>query len=380
MTPPGGDPTKFELRITEGDDEAETWAYECRRIPQEGLTLVFDPAHQAFRLEKRAEQIECNLISTPWESDTVVLRARYPYLEDGNGKEGDADAESSTGEHDPDSPIDENNPYDVRRWMRGDFDWFFEKHDAKSAKGSPSSEGEGQARLVGEYPNKSTERDDADDESSQDSSRQTRKPKTAGRKGVGKRKPKGRKGPRPAARPELPGSARDPQSRHDDLVIELGSESPYEHTTGLPLSGHITNTHQRQPNEVSKKKDESSDNGLIIEIEAETKPKRGLGAGLNRMVSGGPISLRSAASSLSPARSRTSSSGEGDPITSPRHTPVERQRHHADVDVDVVEELPLPIASERDEEDELEAELAHALESEDYPAQQIPSESESEEE
>ncbi|KAI9871892.1 MAG: hypothetical protein M1830_002322 [Pleopsidium flavum] len=102
------------------------------------------------------------------------------------------------------------------------------------------------------------------------------------------------------------------------------------------------------PKDEDADNEDSDDGGLTIEMDPDTKPRR-LGAELVRPSSAAPISLRSAASSVSPHGEKESES-----------------ESESDEDVEALQ-LPSPAAAPTpgDAEDELEAELAQALESQE---------------
>ncbi|KAI9674078.1 MAG: hypothetical protein M1817_001896 [Caeruleum heppii] len=138
--------------------------------------------------------------------------------------------------------------------------------------------------------------------------------------------------------------------------------------------------------------DESSDDGgLVIEMGLKPPPRKTTGHTLNheRLASAGPISLRSAASSASPASRRwqqtSSDSDTSDDDRHPINDSVEQAAQREEHNIDVRLPSPVPQAlgedeADDDDDDELEAELAQALNSEDIVPEKVESESESEEE
>lgn len=137
--------------------------------------------------------------------------------------------------------------------------------------------------------------------------------------------------------------------------------------------------------------DESSDDGgLVIEMGSKSVVGKSTAHTLHpeRFVSAGPISLRSAASSASPAARRWSdndSNQQSSDSESGGEESREERRLAENGKEEVEVRLPSPVTGaddpgEDEDDDELEAELAQALNSEDVLPEKVESESESEEE
>ncbi len=124
------------------------------------------------------------------------------------------------------------------------------------------------------------------------------------------------------------------------------------------------------PKDEDADNEDSDDGVLTIEMDPETRPRR-LGADLVRPRSSAPISLRSAASSVSPHR-------RPDPELEHEHEyendRVNESESESDEDVEVLNLSSSPPAAPTpgNAEDELEAELAQALESQDVVAEPDP--------
>lgn len=386
-------PGRGEIRIIdgEGDGIGSIWTYDVKRVVKPSYILVLGEADERYRIEKFEEDYDCNLISTPSESNKAILQARYPQIDRGKDSER-LSAETPSRHHgledDDESylndPIDENNPYDFRRWMRGDFNWFLEKDSKPHAKpASPSLSDRASINSV-ERNTKSSDRNDADDESSQKDAGQKLKRKPSARPITLKPKAKARKITHPGSDLGTPTSPQALQALDDELTIDFDPDTKSERAGSSQQAVHPArdDASQSAKSEVHQEEDqtESSGDDLVIEME-DTEQKRTLGGRPTSMGTGAPVSLRSVASSLSPPGTSGGSAKELDRgLTQPQQD-VNGQQEEGDADIGEAPESLAPVSPrDADEEDELEAELAQALESEDYQPQQEQAEEESEEE
>ncbi|KAI9714976.1 MAG: hypothetical protein M1812_006289 [Candelaria pacifica] len=305
---------------TDEDDQTSAFMYtgQQRNLSSGSYVVVFDPIKQAFNLEALDSEFNFNLTSAPWEANEKTLADNYSQLEFGHDTPSDADGDLFEDDGVVEAP-DLNNPYDYRHFM----------NDRPS---SPSSDSAPTPRIT---TTKAT----------------TTTLHTQPREAV-KPKPKPKSHTKAAPQPRRP----SPPPKVPELVEHADASDGDE-------------------------ADASSDDGdLIIEMEEpETKPTRPrhnvLGNTLS--VSKGPVSLRSAASSISPASLRarsSSSSSEGSDEDDPSQNGYDRPKPSVDdEDVDVLA-LPSPAVvqtpgePDEDEEghdEELERELAQALENDE---------------
>ncbi len=100
----------------------EGYIYTGAQHPSSSLALVYDPNTQSFTLDRLDTDFRFNLQSTPSNKDTASLAARHEQLDTGisqsvNNNEDDLFDENAA-DHDPDTdPPDPNNPYDYRHFL-----------------------------------------------------------------------------------------------------------------------------------------------------------------------------------------------------------------------------------------------------------------------
>ncbi len=378
--PSGSAPGSYELKIEDRKNPTDVYHFEGRGNNASKLyALIYDSETDEYVLDRVDTKFFFKLTSTPSNPDANDLAAQYLHLEfispienesgndnenedendnenenenavlddgdsdrdsdiDGDGPgggEGEASAEAEAETIfekaiDDYGPADPNNPYDWRHYIatshtRGRF---------ASPSPTPSASNEDEPLI----PNPEGEADAPPPTSSSPPttptpSRPSRpKPKT---------KPKSKPKPKPRSRrlktPPPPPKDEDADNEASDADTDADADVDVD------------------------------DGVLTIEMDPETRPRRHLGAELARPASAAPISLRSAASSVSPRPHgrEAGSGGEGE-----SESEVE-----SDEDADGVEVLPFssspppPVAAADaraptpgDAEDELEAELAQALE------------------
>ncbi|KAI9791233.1 MAG: hypothetical protein M1816_004225 [Peltula sp. TS41687] len=390
--PSKAEPDRGKIRIIDGEEDGaeSVWTYEAKRVVKPSYILVLGETSERYRLEKFELDYDCNLVSTPSESDKAVLRARYSQIDRGKDSE-KVSAEKSRQDEDDESylddPIDENSPYDFRRWMRGDFNWFLEKDSKPQGKSaSPNLSDRGSINGV-EHHTKSSDRNYADDDSSPNDVSQELKRKAPAYPTTLKPKAKARKITQPESDLGTAASSQTLQALDDELTIDFDPDTRPERDGGshIATSPPADDASQSVESEAHQEEDqdESSDDDLVIEMEEDTRQKRTIRGLHTPMGNGAPISLRSAASSISPPATPGGPTQESDEEASHTRQNGDGQREEVKAD-DVYEAPESPAADlqdDGDDEDELEAQLAQALESEDYqPHQEQQPEEESEEE
>ncbi|KAI9883519.1 MAG: T-complex protein 1 subunit gamma [Watsoniomyces obsoletus] len=387
---------KVELRIADQDVDKSTYVYHARNVPKMSYALVFDPAKKAFVLEKVQLGVNCDLIESPWESDAAKLRTQYPQLDEADERRRELEGKGS-GEGDSEDDLfsdPDDNPFDHRRFMEVETPspHIAPTHHRQVARVSPAARPtttetmtpavhKAKSPLAQPAPTakpsvaaspRLPERDDADDEASQvlappppPQPRQRPKPRPRAPPQV-LMKPKPRRAPPAQAPPAAPAPvpaapAKRPRPvEDDDLIIDLDPQ-PARKRRNSPVSLSSVTAQEAIPTPPQRHHDEmvqedQSDDGLIIEMEPDTKPKRGLGVSLGRPPSGAPISLRSVASSLSPGDAATiggQTTQNHDAMASGEHDKHEQQRQRVnDSDVDGELQLPPSVLQPNEEQDD----------------------------
>ncbi|KAI9770869.1 MAG: hypothetical protein M1835_006503 [Candelina submexicana] len=313
----------YNLSMIDTDEDNQTSIFmytgEQKNASSGSYVLIFDPVKQSFNLETLDSEFNFNLTSAPWEADEQTLAENYPQLEFGYESPSERDEDLFEDGGIDDAP-DPSNPYDYRHFMN-DRPWSPSSESAPTPKVTATTKATTIAPRIQQ--------------------RDTPKPKP-------KPKPRTRVAPqtrRPSPPPKVP-------ARVEHVDASEGDEA-----------------------------DASSDDGsLIIELEEpETTTIRPHHNVLSNTLSAsrGPVSLRSAASSISPAsqraRSSSSSSDASDVDNHSRNDHVRSKPSVDDEDVDILA-LPSPAVvqtpGEPDEEEEghdeeLERELAQALENDE---------------
>ncbi|KAL8830348.1 MAG: hypothetical protein Q9191_001489 [Dirinaria sp. TL-2023a] len=290
----------FSLTIKDEDDGSK-YTYSGRQRPTEACVLIYDPTTQSITLDRLDSEFTFNLQSTPTNDDAQSLAKQYPHVKSEQSEnEPDAAGEVPGSEgQDTEAAADPNNPYDYRHFL----------HQAKRRRTSSPEPRPNIAASPAQRP-------------------------TLGSSPVSR--PSSRP-PRPVAKPPRP--AVKPKPRPRPQQKRPPSPPPRE--------------------EADADNEDSDDGGLTIEMEPDMKRRnRFMGAFDRDITANGPVSLRSAASSMSPAaRDRRrdvseESQGSRDADTtqelkppSPRRSPLARTPQQ-----------------EAEDEAELEAELEMALE------------------
>jgi hypothetical protein len=419
------------LRIIDEDSNGDknVYTYATKRVAKFSYTLVYDAEKRAFTLERVEDELVCNLTATPWQSDSAALKEQYPQIRTAKGADESLDGDEGAsmlgqGQHQLEDDIfaesedqwssdEENNPFDYRNFLK------------ESASPAPSpAGGSGRHTVFSPIPRADSDlvresaktpshlpsfRDDADDESSQVRARAARRSESPDARVRSNAKARPRDARPPARKRKPPMTKAKPSAEDDDdLTIEF---DPLPARSAPVSPQRAADADKRAaspaPSSVDGEEDEDglSDGGLIIEMEPETKPKRGLGGELGRLASGGPVSLRSVANSLSPPVGHDDFAGDVEqpevPLTQTddRYEDVseadgadeeeegeedeeeEVQSNESDADADEAVEPPSMAAeldadaeaepgadadvdADEDGASELEAELAQALESE----------------
>ena len=340
MQQKGSKGNEYSMRIKDDDDDGQvsTYAYSAQRVAKASYALVFDPAKQTFVLEKVGASINCNITSTPWESDRAKLEELYPHLEIADDTQEAVEDDLFSESEDVESS-DEENPFDHRMWLDNEGPFVASSPRVPPLKPSPVPrpvngisasvspaprpiKAPPQQRM--QPPSRSSYRDDADDESSQ-ARRPTGRPQppaaagatvTAAKRALAKSNVlRGAEAEPPAKRAKVAPRKR-PAPNDDDVVLEFdslpsaaaddGHSSLQTVEVKSPPPVHSRDVRDQNKDDKVDGKDDESDGGLVIEMEPETRPKRSLGQELGRMTSGGPVSLSSVASSLSPTPAQSS--------------------------------------------------------------------------
>ncbi|KAL6715261.1 hypothetical protein ACLMJK_007525 [Lecanora helva] len=243
ITPSSDGPSQsFNLSMTE-ENNGNNYLYKGSQQTSEGAILIYDGRNGSFTLDKIDTEFRFNLCRTPTNDDAASLARQYPQLDTGlqTHEDGEDDLFDDIPEdHDPDSePPDPSNPYNYRHFLR-----------SNQAGRSPSPE---PSHLESPMPNHNLSASPGPAKSSSVRSSYASKP------------PRRRSHPKPrhlTPNPREEADADNEESEADDvLTIDMGD---------------VASTHN--------------------------KPWRSVLGNLNEGGrASGPISLRSAASSMSPS-------------------------------------------------------------------------------
>ncbi|MCJ1363769.1 hypothetical protein MMC16_002878 [Acarospora aff. strigata] len=306
----------YDLKIEDQNDHTNLYKFKGSRRSSDSFALVYDPAIQGWTLERVDTSFVFNLTSMSSDTDPKHLAAKYPQLEL-DIVEGASDVgEDILADGDDEDVIgDDDNPYDYRHFIK-------RRRTTSSPDPEPLADILPTIHHEGHPPRTTATTTAPDTKRSSSSTSRPPKPKP-------KSKPKPRTNAHKKTKtPPPPAPAKDEDADNED----------------------------------------SDDGGLTIEMDPETRPRRQLqlGADLVRPASAAPISLRSAASSVSPPL------GPRGNLESDKDNESESGSDNEDEDVEglrLEEAPPTPGHGDGhgdgDAEDELEAELAQALESQD---------------
>lgn len=115
-----GTSNSYTLALTNKANN-EDYLYAGTQQSSSTLALVYDPNTQSFALERIDTDFRFNLQSTPSNKDPASLAARYEHLDTGATQQPDSDDDlfdENAADHDPDTePPDPNNPYDYRHFL-----------------------------------------------------------------------------------------------------------------------------------------------------------------------------------------------------------------------------------------------------------------------
>lgn len=316
------------------EEHQDEYTYTGAQSATNTLALVYNPTTQSFSLNRIDSEFRFNLRSTPTNKDAASLATKYPHIDSGSPASGqendDLFGAGNEDQHPKDAEPDPSNPYDYRHFLN---------HHHKPSPGTPA--------VSSPVPHLNGN---------------TLKSNTTSRQA----------GLTPVPRQSKPRPPK-PKPRQRDRPQYL-SPSP------------------AQREEADADNEESDTNELIIDMGDSAKDMRGrhrsaLGVLNEGGRSNGPISLRSAASSMSPSV-RGFSDGEA-------------SRNGRDVDIEEIDlgspkidlKDPVPAKEEEvvtngngwDDEDDMAAELENAMMQDEAEEQAKPavvneSSSESEEE
>ncbi|KAI4164587.1 MAG: hypothetical protein LQ342_001900 [Letrouitia transgressa] len=310
--------TRVDLAIT-GESGQGEYHYAGVQQPSGACALIYDPSTQSFILNRIDADFTFNLQTTPSNLDSKEVTAQYPQLDtglsDADSNDGDLPDDLFGDENDDHQTADPNNPYDYRHFLK--------RRRTSSPEPAPPA-------------------------------------------------------PRPSSRAPtispLTPHRRPPSRTTSAPNVNVKSKTrarPSQHQPPAPAPAPPT------PREEADADNEDSDDGILTIEMGDPPPKpRGFNGAVvfNHDRRNGPISLRSAASSMSPASVRQDSEaengGKGD-ASSDRDVDVEHLRLPSPK-----QEVRQPLQQQKqlqeegdddedeDEEDLLEAEIQQALDSE----------------
>ncbi|KAL9033366.1 MAG: hypothetical protein Q9214_007550 [Letrouitia sp. 1 TL-2023] len=309
--------TRVELAITDEGGQGE-YHYTGVQQPSGACTLVYDPSIQSFILDRVDADFTFNLQTTPSNLNSKEVTAQYPQLDiglsDADSNDGDLPDDLFGDENDEHQKADPNNPYDYRHFLK--------RRRTCSPEPAPPA-------------------------------------------------------PRPSSRaPTI--SPLTPYHRPPSRTTSAPNVNVKSKTRARPSQHRPQAPDPASPNprEEADADNEDSDDGILTIEMGDPPPKpRGFNGAVvfNHDRRNGPISLRSAASSMSPASVRQDSEadneGKGDAgsdrdvdvehlrLPSPKQEvrqPLQQQKQQQEEEDDDEDE---------DEEDLLDAEIQQALDS-----------------
>ncbi|KAK3170674.1 hypothetical protein OEA41_002756 [Lepraria neglecta] len=120
ITPSLGSSQSYNLYLTNTTNN-ESFHYKGTQQPSTSTALIYDQTTQSFTLSKIDTEFRFNLTSTPSNKDAASLATQYPQLETtlavSNHEEDDL-FDDNAEDQDPDTqPPDPNNPYDYRHFL-----------------------------------------------------------------------------------------------------------------------------------------------------------------------------------------------------------------------------------------------------------------------
>jgi len=112
----------YNLSLTD-ENNGNSYLYNGVQQPSDALALIYDSVNGSLTLDKIDSEFNFNLRSTPTNKDGASLAAQYPQLDTGlqEAEEGDEEGlfDENGGSQDPDSEEpDPNNPYDYRHFLK----------------------------------------------------------------------------------------------------------------------------------------------------------------------------------------------------------------------------------------------------------------------
>ncbi|KAL2059557.1 hypothetical protein ABVK25_000850 [Lepraria finkii] len=120
ITPSLGSSQSYNLSLT-NTTKNESFHYKGTQQPSTSTALVYDQATQSFTLFKIDTEFRFNLTSTSSNKDAASLATQYPQLDTtlaGSNHEEDDLFSEKAEDQDPDTqPSDPNNPYDYRHFL-----------------------------------------------------------------------------------------------------------------------------------------------------------------------------------------------------------------------------------------------------------------------
>lgn len=109
----------YDLSVT--DENNGIYLYNGSQQPTESLALIYDPSTSSFTLDKIDSEFRFNLRSTPTNDDASKLAAQYPQLDtglqDAEETENGEDLFDENQNPDDEEP-DPDNPYDYRHFLK----------------------------------------------------------------------------------------------------------------------------------------------------------------------------------------------------------------------------------------------------------------------
>ena len=115
---PNGSHNEYELSMHDVDDKGK-YIYRGQQRPISSLALIFDPEQRSFVLDRIDAEFYFNLTSAPTEKDPKTLAVKHPQLGiDGVEENGGNPSGTEANEDLETIPPDPDNPYDYRHYLK----------------------------------------------------------------------------------------------------------------------------------------------------------------------------------------------------------------------------------------------------------------------
>ncbi|MCJ1457632.1 hypothetical protein MMC28_008000 [Mycoblastus sanguinarius] len=104
-------------------ETGEDYLYTGNQVPSSAIALIYDPNSQSFTLDAIDTEFRFNLYSTPSNKDAARLASLHPQLDTGlqppsQNEEDDLFDDGANNDNDTEAAADPSNPYDYRHFLK----------------------------------------------------------------------------------------------------------------------------------------------------------------------------------------------------------------------------------------------------------------------